>query len=91
MQEMWVQSPGQEDPLEKGIANHRSILALEIPWTEEPGKPQSMGHKRVGHDWATKQQREHLSSIPEFSPNSHLILIYLAVPISQLVPNSEDL
>ena len=50
MQEMWVQSLGQENPLEKGMATHFSILAWEIPWTKEPGKLQSMGSKRVGHD-----------------------------------------
>jgi len=43
IQETWVQSLGQEDPLEKGIATHSSILAWEIPWTEEPGGLQSMG------------------------------------------------
>ena len=43
MQEMWVQSPGWEDPLEKGMATHPSILAWRIPWTEEPGGLQSMG------------------------------------------------
>ena len=40
---MWVQSPGQEDPLEEGMALHSSILAWRIPWTEEPGRPQSIG------------------------------------------------
>ena len=43
MQETWVGSLGWEDPLEKGMATHFSILAWEILWTEEPGKPQSMG------------------------------------------------
>ena len=43
IQETWVQSLGQEDPLEKGIATHSSILAWEIPWTGEPGGLQSMG------------------------------------------------
>jgi len=43
MQETWVQSLGQKDPLEKKIATHSSIFALEIPWTEEPGKRQSIG------------------------------------------------
>ena len=43
LQEMWVQSLGQEDPLEEGMATHSSILAWEIPWTEEPGRLQSMG------------------------------------------------
>ena len=42
-QEMWAQSLGQEDPLEKEMATHSSILAWEIPWTEEPGGLQSMG------------------------------------------------
>ena len=42
-QKTWVQSLGQEDPLEKGMATHSSILAWRIPWTEEPGGPQSMG------------------------------------------------
>ena len=51
MQETQVQSLGQEDPLEKGMAPHSSILAWRIPWTEEPGELQSMGLQRVGHDW----------------------------------------
>ena len=50
---MWenrVRSLGQEDPLEKEMATHSSILAWKIPWTEEPGRLQSMGPQRVGHD-----------------------------------------
>ena len=43
VQEIWVQSLNQEDPLEKGMATHSSILASRIPWTEEPGGLQSMG------------------------------------------------
>ena len=58
MQEMWVQSLGWEDPLEAETATHCSILAWEIPWTEEPGGLQSMGSQRVGHDLATKQQQQ---------------------------------
>ena len=54
MQETQVQSLGGEDPLEKEIASHSSILAWEIPWTEEPGGLQSMGSQRVGHDLMTK-------------------------------------
>ena len=50
VQETWVQSLGQEDSLEKGMATHSSILAWRIPWTEEPGRLQSMGSQRVGHD-----------------------------------------
>ena len=52
MLETWVWSLGQEDPLEKGMATHCSVLAWEIPWTEKPGGLQSMGLWRVGHDWA---------------------------------------
>ena len=50
MRETWVRSLGQEDPLEKEMATHSSILAWTIPWTEEPGRLQSMGPQRVGHD-----------------------------------------
>ena len=46
IQETWVRSLGQEDPLEKGIATHSSILAWRIPWTEEPGRLQSMGSQK---------------------------------------------
>jgi len=53
MQETWVWSVGQEDPLEKEMATHSSTLAWKIPWTEKPGRLQSMGSQRVGHDWAT--------------------------------------
>ena len=53
--EMWVQPLGQEGPLEKEMATHSNILAWRIPWTEEPGGPQSMGSQRVRHDLATKQ------------------------------------
>ena len=56
MKETRVQCLGQEDPLEKVMATHSSILAWEIPWTEEPGSLQSVGSQRVGHDLATKQQ-----------------------------------
>ena len=46
MQEMWVQSLDQDDPLEKEMVTHSSILAYEIPWTEEPGGLQSMGSQK---------------------------------------------
>ena len=49
-QETWVQSLGQEDSLEKGMATHSSILAWRIPWAEEPGRLQSMGSQRVERD-----------------------------------------
>ena len=53
MQETQVRSLDQEDPLEKEIATHSSTLAWKIPWTEEPGRLQAMGLRRVGHDRAT--------------------------------------
>ena len=53
VQETQVWSLDWEDPLEKGMTVHSSILAWSIPWTEEPGGLQSMGLQRVGHDWAT--------------------------------------
>ena len=58
MQETGVQSLGQEDPLEREMATHSSILAWKIPWIEEPGGIQSMGSQRVGHDLMTKQQQQ---------------------------------
>ena len=54
MQETWVWSLGQEDPLEKKMATYSSILAWRIPWTEEPDGIQSMGSQRVGHNWAVE-------------------------------------
>ena len=54
---MHVQSLGQEDPLEKGMATHSSILAWRIPWTEESGGLQSMGLQRVRQDLVTEQQQ----------------------------------
>ena len=50
VQEIRVPSLGWEDPLEKEMATHSSTLAWKIPWTEEPGRLQSMGLQRVGHD-----------------------------------------
>ena len=50
MQETRVQFPGQEEPLEKGMATHSSVLAWRISWTEEPGGLQSMGSQRAGCD-----------------------------------------
>ena len=54
MQETWVQSLGQEDPLEKAMATHSSILAWEISRTEEPGYATVFGAERAGHNLATK-------------------------------------
>ena len=57
-QEMWVQSLGWKDSLEKGMATHFSILAWRIPWTEKPSRLQSMGSQRVGHDFSTRTLRK---------------------------------
>ena len=57
MWETWVWSLGGEDPLEKEMETHSSILAWKIPWTEEPGGLQSMGLQRIGLDWVTKLAR----------------------------------
>ena len=74
MRETWVQSLGLEDPLEKGMATHSSILAWKIPWTEEPGGLQSIGLQRAGHEQSdlarvhTRKLRAILESLPFFSP-----------------------
>ena len=67
MQETRVWFLGQEDPLEKEIATHSSILAWKIPWMEKPGRLQSMGSQRVGHDWAPSLhfKRLSLAEIPQ--------------------------
>ena len=61
MHKMRVRSLGQEDPLEKGMATHSSILAWEIPRMEEPDRLQFMELQRVGHDLVTKQQQQYYS------------------------------
>ena len=61
-QKTWVQSLSQEDPLEKEMATHSTILAWEIPWTEEPGRLYSMRLQRVRHNLKTKQQHSHLGA-----------------------------
>ena len=62
MEKTWVQSPGWEDPLEKRMATHSSILAWRAPWTEEPGQLQAMGLPRTGHDLETNA---HTHSFPQ--------------------------
>ena len=78
MQEMRVQSLGQEDPLEKEMATHSSILAWEIPWRTEPGGLQSMGRKRVRHRLVTKQQllRQRLKYLKLFSPFNPILNVW---------------
>ena len=58
LQELWVQSLGLKDSLEKGMATHSMIRAYRIPWTEKPSRLQSMGSRRVGHDLSTHTVRK---------------------------------
>ena len=67
---MWVQSLGLKDPLEEGMATHSSVLAWKTAWTEEPGRLQSMGSKRVRHDSVTTQQQGFCASDQEIRRNS---------------------
>ena len=55
-QKVWVWSLDKEDPLEEGMAMHPSIHVWRIPWTKEPGRLQSIGSQRVGHDWSDLAQ-----------------------------------
>ena len=73
MQETGIWSLGWKDPLEKRLATHSSIFAWRIPWTEEPGRLESMGLQKVGHNWATNTFtfRLHIH-IPE-----HITYIYM--------------
>ena len=63
MKETWVQSLGREDPLEKGMATHSSILAWTIAWTEGPGGLQSVGFQRVRFDWVTNTFIFHIAIV----------------------------
>ena len=67
-----VQSLGGEDPLEKEMATHSSILAWRIPWTQEPGRLQSMGSQRVRHDLATITHSLSDKDIPDLSTATHV-------------------
>ena len=62
MQETQVQSLSWRDPLKKEMASHSNILAWRIPWTEEPGRLQSMGSQRIGHNWANITDTEKMGN-----------------------------
>ena len=73
IQETWVRILGQEDPLEKGMATHYSILAWRIPWTEEPGGLQSTGSQRVGYpDLSPLPSPDHFSEGEGILPDSRM-------------------
>ena len=76
-QETWVQSLGQEDPLEKEMEIHSSILAWKIPWTEEPGR--AMELQRVGHDWVRMRACEAISEYPELANHKEIYVCLVCV------------
>ena len=80
MQEMPVWSLGQEDPQEKEIVTHSSILAWEIPWTEEPGGLQSKGSQRVVRILAIKQQQRNIINLMEAT---YMILNFLIATLKK--------
>ena len=69
MQETPVPFLGREDPLEKEMATHSSVLAWKIPWTEETSRLESMGSQRVGHDLVTKQHQKIIETISFYLEN----------------------
>ena len=70
-QETWVQSLGWEDPLEEKMATHSNIFALKIPWTEEPGRIQSMVLQRVGHNLVTEHACTHAQIHTHIHTHTH--------------------
>ena len=93
---MWVQSLGQEDPLEEEMATHSSILAWRIPWTEEPGRLQSVGSQTVDHDTASENTHIGLKMGTGVRRNSHVgspcaCCLEYALPINEEIqPNKID-
>ena len=88
MWETQVQSLGWEDPLEKEMAIHSSTIAWKIPWTEEPGRVQSVGSQRVGHDWTFQSLSQILiwERVLVYPPHR---LIEIRLGASQTCPSSE--
>ena len=76
MQETWVQSLGWEDPLQKGMSTHSSSLPWRIPWTEEPGRLQTMASQRVRYNWATNTS---------YTPTTALFLNQNATEIKEII------
>ena len=88
MQETWLQSLVQEEPLEKGRETHSSILAWRIPWIEDPGRLQSKGLQRVRHNRATKHSIQHtaLESNKKPSAFSSVLSLPVLVCIGNQIP-----
>ena len=88
MQKTWVQSLGWEDPLEKRMATHSSILAWRTPWTEEPGQLQSMGLQRIGHDLGTNtytHTRTHTHTHTHTHSFPQLLCFYMLVSLGMVL------
>ena len=83
MQKTWVQSLGQEDPLEEGMATHPSILPWEIPQTEDPGELQSMGSQRVRHNWLPKTFHAYKLKFVYFFPVNLSCVHFLTSPATK--------
>ena len=81
--EMWVWSLGEEDPLEKEMATHSSILAWRIPWTEEPSRLQSIGSHRAGHYWNTFETS--VKAFYHFLPQEIFFLITFCLLINSFI------
>ena len=88
MRETQFRSMGWEDPLEKEMATHSSILAWRIPWTEEPGGLQSTGSQRFGHDWATSLSRGEVRPTSKSLIMSHLVPHHWSKHITGANPKS---
>ena len=88
MQETQVRSLGQEDPLEEEMTTHSSFLAWRIPWTEEPGRLQSMGSQRVGHSKGTKQEASAL--LGSWPPPASNPAIAHCLPHIMLLPSQRQ-
>ena len=86
IQEMPVRSLAGEDPLEEEMATHSSILAWKIPWTEEPGRLQSKGSQRVGHDWVTEHARSGNTRQSSSSWSVGVLRFPVLLLVSGLVP-----
>ena len=76
MQETWVRSLGQEDPLEKEMATHSSLLAWRTPWTEKPGGLQSRGSQRVGHAQSDRAHTRRPQCARQDSPRKSVLRSY---------------
>ena len=91
MQETWVLSLGGEDPLEKEMAIHSSILAWEIPWTEEPGGLQSIGLQRARHDLATEHTHTHVwRQLAIYAYLTYLLIFINSIFLNSKFKNSSE-